>query len=67
MTRPTRSQRRAAIRHVGRREITRRARALQGRVLELDAEGYSPAAITSSTGLPEGTVLAALERKEDSR
>ncbi len=60
----TRRERRAANKRRGRREITRRAEALLERVLELDAEGRSPAAIASSTGLYEETVLAVLEDPE---
>ncbi len=63
----TRRQRRAANRHVGRREITRRARALVERVLELGEAGYSPGTIAGSTGLYEGTVRAVLEDPEDRR
>lgn len=57
----TRRQRRIADRRIGKREITRRARTLVVRVLELDAEGFGPSAIASSTGLAERTVRAVLE------
>lgn len=52
----TRRERRAAARHLGRREITRRARTLTARVLELSEQGYSPAAIANSTGLPRDAI-----------
>ncbi len=60
MPRATRKQRRAANRRVGRREITRRASTLVVRVLELDAQGFGPSAIASSTGLGEPTVRSVL-------
>ncbi|MCA1716265.1 MAG: hypothetical protein LC781_05165 [Actinobacteria bacterium] len=61
MIRTTRRQRRAVIGHIGRRAIARRARTLTARVLQLDAEGFGPAAIASSTGLAERTVRTVLE------
>jgi DNA-binding NarL/FixJ family response regulator len=61
----TRRERRAAIRHLGRREITRRARRIVVRVLELAAQGFGPSAIASTTGLSERTVRAVLEDPED--
>ena len=60
----TRRVRRAAIKHLGRREITRRANATVKRVHELDAQGYSPASIASSIGLDEQRVRGVLELKE---
>lgn len=60
----TRKQRRAADRHVGRRERTRQARAKAARVVQLDAEGFGAAAIASSTGLTERTVRAVLKPGE---
>jgi hypothetical protein len=61
MPRATRKERRAVANHLGRREVHRRAERLTGRVFELDAEGFGPAAIASSTGLGEPTVRAVLE------
>ncbi len=61
----TRRQRRIADRRIGKREITRRARTLVVRVLELDAEGFGPSAIASTTGLSLETVTGALNVREE--
>lgn len=63
----SRRERRAVVRHLGRREITRRANATVKRVHELSGQGLSPAAIASTTGLPEERVLALLEDRGEGR
>ncbi len=61
----TRRQRRDADRRLGRRALDRRARRLTVRVLELDAEGFGPSAIASTTGLSLETVTGALNVREE--
>lgn len=61
----TRRQRRAVDKHVGKRELDRKARTLTARVHELASQGYAPPTIARVTGLPSGVVDVVLKDAEE--